>query len=119
MPASSEQPLSLTGRAITHLAAAKETATGCHVQTVHQGKGLHQLLITLPASHRLGEHENPGDATLVVLLGRVVLTSSAESTTGQAGDLLLVPGTHHDLRAIEDSIVLLTIARSHENQAHS
>jgi len=113
MPAQSDQPLSLTGRGITHLASAKNAATGCHVQTVHQGEGLHHLLISIVAGHALGEHESPGEATLLVLHGHIELADPIHTTTGQAGEMLLVPNARHNLRAVQDSIVLLTIARRH------
>jgi quercetin dioxygenase-like cupin family protein len=105
-----DRPLSLIGRGATHLAAGRHSATGSHVEAVHQSLGLHQLLITLVAGHSLGEHDSPGEATLVVLFGHVVLSSDAESMTGHSGDLLRVPSVRHDLRAVEDAIVLLTHA---------
>ncbi|MDZ5446928.1 hypothetical protein U2F26_30100 [Micromonospora sp. 4G57] len=45
----------------------------------------------------LSEHENPGQATVLVLRGRVELIGSAASWTGRQGDLILVPPERHRL----------------------
>jgi quercetin dioxygenase-like cupin family protein len=60
----------------------------------------------------LDEHENPGEATLHVLRGRVRLASGDVAWEGTPGDLLIVPDARHSLNAIEDSAVLLTVAKS-------
>ena len=60
----------------------------------------------------LGEHENPGEATVHVLHGRVRLRAGDTSWEGSAGDLLVVPDSRHDLEALEASAVLLTVATS-------
>jgi len=59
----------------------------------------------------LAEHSNPGEATVHVLLGRVVLASEGASWEGSNGDLLIVPDAPHSLEALEDSAVLLTVAK--------
>jgi len=46
-----------------------------------------------------------------VLRGRVRLTSEGQSWEGRAGDLLKVPDARHSLHALEDSAVLLTVAK--------
>jgi quercetin dioxygenase-like cupin family protein len=72
---------------------------------------LRQTLIALVASHKLDEHDNPGEATLHVLHGRVRLTAGDVSWEGSPGDLLIVPAARHSLDALEDSAVLLTVAK--------
>ena len=67
-------------------------------------------MIALAAGNSLDEHENPGEATVHVLLGRVVLKSGEDSWEGSPGDLLTVPDARHSLTAVEDSTVLLTVA---------
>jgi quercetin dioxygenase-like cupin family protein len=60
----------------------------------------------------LAEHENPREATVLVLSGRVELRSNAVRWEGRNGDLLTVPDRRHSLHALEDSAVLLTIVKS-------
>jgi quercetin dioxygenase-like cupin family protein len=65
------------------------------------------------AGRRLDEHENPGEATVHVLHGRVRLSSGDLGWEGSAGDLIVVPDARHALEALEDSAVLLTVAKHH------
>ena len=82
-------------------------------ETVHGGHEhvLRQTLITLRAGTAMTEHENPGEATVLVLRGRVRLRSGADSWEGIAGDLLIVPPARHSLEAVEDAAALLTVAK--------
>ncbi|MEJ7635580.1 cupin domain-containing protein [Aeromicrobium sp.] len=68
-------------------------------------------MIALRAGTQLSEHENPGEATIQVLMGRVTLSSGDVEWNGSPGDLLLVPDARHALDAVEDSVVLLTVAK--------
>ncbi|NPC98852.1 cupin domain-containing protein [Nocardioides sp. zg-DK7169] len=103
---------SLTDLAETHLATAREASSGRSAATVFGGQehDLRQTLIALAEGRALGEHEAPGEATLLVLRGRVRLHSGEESWEGAAGELLVVPQARHDLTALEDAAVLLTVA---------
>ena len=46
-----------------------------------------------------------------VLRGRVRLTSEGQSWEARAGDLLKIPNARHGLQALEDSAILLTVAK--------
>ena len=72
---------------------------------------LRQTLIALTAGQTLNEHENPGEATVHVLHGRVRLAAGDTSWDATAGDLLIVPDSRHSLEALDEAAVLLTVAK--------
>jgi quercetin dioxygenase-like cupin family protein len=74
-------------------------------------KVLRQTVIAMVAGAALSEHENPGEASVHVLTGRVRLSAGQHSWEGRPGDLQVVPGSSHSLQALEDSAVLLTVAK--------
>jgi quercetin dioxygenase-like cupin family protein len=103
---------SLTDLAREHLAAAGSASSGRSAHTVYGGREHHlrQTLIALRAGSRLDEHESPGEATLQVLNGRVALLAGDDRWELSAGDLLAIPAARHALEALEDAVVLLTVA---------
>ncbi len=110
------QKLSLDALAREQLSAAERATVGRSARTVMGGheRTLRQTVIAIRAGHELAEHENPGEATLVVLRGRVRLVAGEDAWEGRAGDFLIVPNRAHRLEAVEHSAVLLsavTIAR--------
>jgi quercetin dioxygenase-like cupin family protein len=44
-----------------------------------------------------------------VLSGRVRLNAGELAWDGRAGDFIVIPPARHDLRALEDAVVLLTV----------
>ncbi|GLP76673.1 LuxR family transcriptional regulator [Mycobacterium antarcticum] len=108
------QKTSLTALAREQLAAAGRASSGRAAHTVYGGSEhvLRQTLIALEAGQTLEEHENPGEATVQVLRGRVRLIAGQDSWEGSAGDLIAVPDSRHSLEAIEASAILLTVAKS-------
>jgi len=57
------------------------------------------------------EHDSPGEATIIVISGRVVLSAGSTSWEGRKGDLLVVPVERHSLEALIDTVVVLTTAK--------
>jgi len=103
---------SLTALAQDLLEQARFASSGRAAATVYGGHehDLRQTLIALAAGTTLGEHESPGDATLQVVEGQVVLHADGEACPANAGDHLAIPPMRHDLEAQADSVVLLTVA---------
>lgn len=103
--------LSLHELADEQIAAAKAASAGRSARSVFGGRDrtLRQTVLALAAEHRLDDHESPGEATLLVLRGRVRLNSPSGAVEGAAGDYLPIPEERHSLVALEDSAVLLTV----------
>jgi len=103
---------SLTTLAEDQIAQAQSASSGRSAVTVYGGQehDLRQTLIALAADRRLGEHEAPGEATLQVLRGRVRVTAGDDHWDGVEGDHTVIPPARHDLLAITDAVVLLTVA---------
>ena len=94
------------------LAKARTASSGRAAVTVHGGQehDLRQTVIALVEGRSLGEHEAPGEATLQVLSGNVRLAAGDETWEGAEGDHLVIPPTRHDLTALSDAAVMLTVA---------
>lgn len=91
---------SSAGRAAKHLAGGPEST-------------MTHTVIALTEGAELAEHENPGEASVLVLAGQVSLEDAEGSSEGHQGDLLVVPPRRHGLRALTDAAVLLTAVKLH------
>jgi quercetin dioxygenase-like cupin family protein len=103
---------SLTAMVREQLSLAHSASSGRSAHTVYGGHEhvLRQTLIALVAGQLMQEHDNPGEATVHVLHGRVRLRAGDTVWDGSAGDLLIVPDARHSLEALQDSALLLTVA---------
>lgn len=107
------QKTSLTALARHELEHARTASSGRSSKTVFGGheKTLRQTVIALREGSKLDEHASPGEATIHVLHGRVLMGSGGNEWTAWVGDLLIVPDENVTLTALEDSAVLLTVAK--------
>lgn len=102
--------LSLDATAHEQLEAARRSKSQRASRTVVGGHEhvMRQTVVALLADAALSEHENPGEATVLVIFGRVELSAGEDSWEARSGDLIEIPPQRHALRAITDSAVLLT-----------
>jgi quercetin dioxygenase-like cupin family protein len=90
-----------------------------NAKTLVKDKDLRIILIAMKAGARLPEHHAPKRIAIQVLAGQVRVTVSGRSIELKAGSLLtLEGGLSHDVEALEESAILLTVAW-HGTQAHS
>ncbi len=96
----------------TLLDEAREHSAHRAARTLHGGTGhaLRQTAIALLAGSTLSDHENPGEATLQVLVGRVRLTWADDTVDLDTGSHVVIPQERHGLLALTDAVVLLTAA---------
>lgn len=107
------QKISLEALARQQLKAARDAGGQRAADTVFGGheKVLRQTVVGMLAGTRIGERENHDEATIYVLAGRVRLWAGTVSWEARTGDLLIVPDARHSLEALEDSALLITIAK--------
>ena len=110
------QKFSLDAIAREQAKRAGAASSGRSAETVFGGHehALRQTVIALTAGSALDEHENPGEATIQVLRGRIRLTAGQTTWEGRTGDMLIVPDARHALAAIEDSAILLTVSKTRQ-----
>lgn len=81
---------------------ASRTVVGGHERIMRQ------TLVALVAGAGLDEHESPGEASLLVVQGRVRLRAGNDAWDGRSGDLIEIPDGMHSVIAVEDCAFLLT-----------
>ena len=91
---------------------AEASSTGIARRLVKQDGAFTQLAIRLSAGGSLPDHENPGEATLLVLEGVVRFVEVGSGTVHElrTGDLFTVPNARHRVEADEESLLLLNFA---------
>lgn len=92
---------------------ASQGRSGRAARTLYGGhaNSLRQSMIVLGTDRELSEHESPGEATLLVLEGHVRMDAGDDSIEGHKGDLVPIPPVRHSLRALTDSVVILSVAK--------
>lgn len=97
------------------LTAASTSASGraTRVFRAVAGGSLSQLLLVLRDGEALSDHDNPGEALLQVLRGRVRLTAGETAWELGVNAHIAIPQQRHALLALEDSAVLLTVVKPH------
>jgi len=105
------QPTSLTDLSDQQITEARTASSGRTVTTLHGGSDhtLKQVVLTLAAGRELSDHENPGEATLLVIRGRVRLGTASASVEVAEGEYLVIPPERHHLVALTDATVLLSV----------
>ena len=105
----------VTEQATAQLDRARAGSAGRAAHNLYGGpqSTLTQTVIAIRAGAQLDEHENPGEATVLVLQGQVRISTAdgADALEGSAGDLLIVPSGMHSVQAVSDCGILLTAAK--------
>lgn len=105
--------ISIEALARQQLVAAVGAGGRRAADTVYGGheKSLRQTVIGMLKGTYLGEHDNQDDATVYVLQGRIRLWIGEDFWEARIGDLLIVPDTRHSFEALEDSALLMSVAK--------
>jgi len=108
------EAVSLDQRARDQLAAARESTNGRSSHAIYGDRDhrLRQMVMALTAGTALGEHASPGEATLQVLEGTVQLSGPSGTVEMGPHDFAPIPAERHDLTAVSDAVVLLTVAKA-------
>lgn len=93
---------------------AAQSTNGRAAETLYGGheRALRQTLLAMQEGTELSEHENPGNATILVLSGRVELRAGDVTWEGRQGDLLTIPDSRHSVIALTAATFLLSVAKS-------
>lgn len=110
-PETPSDPVVLAELADGLLAQAHELQAGRSARTLTPGAGaaLKQTLLALTEGVSLQEHTAPGPATIQVLRGEVRLGTSDTTTEVSTGQWAPIPAEPHDLLALTDATLLLTV----------
>ena len=93
------------------LEEARSASNGHASRLVVGGSVQRAVLMALTAGAELGEHESPPAATFQVVTGRARLyaVDGAEWVV-QGGQVVAIPPFRHGVEALEDCVILLTVA---------
>jgi quercetin dioxygenase-like cupin family protein len=93
------------------LDAARAQPNGHASRLVVGGPTQRAVLMALTTGSTLGEHESPPAATFQVVTGRARLYAvDGPSWSVRAGEVVAIPTERHGVEALEDCVILLTVA---------
>ena len=96
---------------IHRLKAETTWSTGHNARTLIKHEDFRVVLIAVQRDSRIPEHQTEGRVSVHVISGHVHVRASGRTFNLRTGGLLaLDPGVRHDVTALEESAVLLTIA---------
>lgn len=106
--------ISVPDLADEHLQIARQASSGRSGHKLYGGREhqMHLTLIALTSGSMLDEHNNPGEALVQVVSGRVVVRGDGQTLEGSTGDLLVVPDAPHSLEALDESVIVLMTVNS-------
>lgn len=108
--AAQHEAVRLTDHAAELLDEARLAPARRAARTLITGTVQRVTMIAIAASSELSEHLSPTAASLQVLSGDAVLAAGDHEWQLQAGTLIAIPHQRHSLRAVTDTVVLLTVA---------
>jgi quercetin dioxygenase-like cupin family protein len=94
-----------------HLKAESTWSTGQNARTLIKYDDLRVVLMAVQAGVGIPEHQTDGRLSIQILSGHVQIRASGRTFNLRAGNLLALDrGIRHDVTALEESALLLTIA---------
>lgn len=99
------------GNEIERLHQEREWATGQNAKTLVKYEDLRVVLTALRAHARMPSHHTKGRITIHTVRGHVHVRAAGRTFDLPAGNMLALDGgLPHDVEALEDSALLLTLA---------
>ncbi len=94
-------------------AKAQEAAAGRAARKIAGGPDttMTQTLVAMRSGSELSAHENPGEATVLVLEGSIDVGFGGQNLSGSAGMLMIVPDERHNVVATTDSVFLISAVK--------
>lgn len=104
--------LSLQAKARELAEKASGLKSGRASDTIYGGhhRRLRQTVVALRAGAKMAEHDSPGEATLLVISGRLWLQAGENRWFGREWGYLIVPSAPHSVEAETDATFVLTVA---------
>ena len=111
-PEGADLPLDLGDAAHQLLTQAHDLDAGRSARTLTPGadQPVKQSLLALVGGRSLDDHVAPGPTTLHALVGHVLVHHDGGTIDLAAGQFVRCPTSRHAVQALEDSVLLLTVA---------